>query len=605
MVTDYRNVKINSGFWKNMERLNEDVTIEAVWNRFKETGRIGAFDIGNYSEEEIKPHCYWDSDVFKWIEGACRILTKKEDKKLLNRVERLIDEIEEHQDDSGYFNIYHMVCDNNNRFSNRNMHELYCAGHMFEAAVAYYWATGKERFINIAKKYADYIEKVFVKEKSAGFITPGHEEIELALVKLFHVTGEERYLNLALFFINNRGNNDKDIYIADESIYAQDNVPPRKMSSAVGHAVRCLYLLCGMADCAEATGDAELMQACERTFDDIVNHKMYITGAIGSTHIGEAFTIKYDLPNERAYAETCASISLMMFANRMVKYHKKAIYADVVERAMYNGMLSGISLSGDAFFYENPLEINLTNQKKSPKLKEKEHYSIIKRVEIFECSCCPPNLNRVFPAMGNYTYNIEDKLCYVNQFMDSSLNEGEVSVVQKTNYPYDGEIRIKASGIDKVYLRIPGWTENFTVNKAYEMKDGYAVVDNDGAEIILNLEIKPVLIEANPKVIADAGKVALMYGPIVYCTESIDNVENLHSLYLSNELNAKESYSEYFRANIIEIDGYRLNEFDGLYHKTNREYEKCRIKMIPYYGFANRGESNMSVWLNYKDVCEQ
>ena len=604
MVADYRNVKINGGFWKNIERLNDEVTIEAVWKRFEETGRIGAFNIGGYTEEEIKPHCYLDSDVFKWIEGACHILERKESKILSERVEGLIDKIEEHQDADGYFNIYHMVCDNENRFSDRNLHELYCAGHMFEAAVAHYWATGSKRFINIAKKYADYIEKVFVTEKSAAFMTPGHEEIELALVKLFHVTGEKRYLDLALYFINNRGGNDKDIYIADEGTYAQDDVTPRDMKSAVGHAVRCLYLLCGMADCAAASGDAALMAACERVFDDIVNSKMYITGAVGSTHIGEAFTVKYDLPNERAYAETCASIALMMFANRMVKYRKNAVYADAVERAMYNGMLAGISISGDAFFYENPLEINLINQEKIPLVKEKEHYSIVKRAEIFWCSCCPPNLNRVLAAMGDYTYHIEDGICYVNQFMDSSLEADGVCIVQKTHYPHDGEIKIKVSGLEKVYLRIPGWAESFTVNKAYTMKDGYAVIENDETEIILNLEMKPVLIEANSKVIADAGKVALMCGPIVYCAEAIDNIENLHSLYLSKKLNATENYSEYFRANMIEVDGYILKDFDELYRVVNRQYEKCRVKMIPYYGFANRGESNMSVWLNFKDICE-
>lgn len=601
MITDYRNVRINGGFWKDMEQLNEKVTIEAVWNRFKETGRIGAFDIGSYSEDEIKPHCYWDSDVFKWIEGACRILKNKNDENLSKRVEWLIDKIQKNQGDDGYFNIHYTVSEDRNRFSNRNMHELYCAGHMFEAAVAHYWATGKDRFINIAKKYADYIEKVFVKENSAAFMTPGHEEIELALVKLYRVTGEKRYLDLALFFINNRGCNDKDVCIADEPTYGQDDVPPREMKSAVGHAVRCLYLLCGMADCADAADDSELMQACERVFDDIANYKMYVTGAVGSTNIGEAFTIKYDLPNEKAYAETCASIALMMFANRMAKYRKAAKYADAAERAMYNGMLSGMSLSGDAFFYENPLEINLANQKKVPMFKEKDHYGIVKRVEIFECSCCPPNLNRMLAAMGNYTYHIENGECYVNQYMDSSIEDDGISVVQKTNYPYDGEIRIKASGLEKVYLRIPGWCENFDLNKAYAMKNGYAVVENDGTEIVLNLEIKPVLIEANPNVIADSGKAAVMRGPIVYCAESADNIENLHSLYLSKELNAKESYSEFFRAYTIEVDEYRLKGFDGLYQKLNREYEKCRIKLIPYYGFANRGESNMSVWLNFKD----
>lgn len=602
MLADYRNVMINNGFWKTIEKLNEDVSIEAVWERFCESGRIDAFSFEWKEGDEKQPHFYWDSDVFKWIEGACYILSRKRDDNLSEKVEYIIDKIEEHQELCGYFNIYFMMVEPDKRFTDRDMHELYCAGHMFEAATAHYQTTGSRRFLNIATKYADYIEKVFVIDKSAGFITPGHEEIELGLVKLYRATGERRYLDLALFFLKNKGVNDKDKYIGEDITWAQDNESPWNMKSAVGHAVRCLYLLSGMADCAAETKDDTLMEACRRVYSDIADSKMYITGATGSTYIGEAFTIPYDLPNERAYAETCASIALMMFTNRMVKYEKKAKYADVAERAMYNGMLSGISLSGDAFFYENPLEINVSNQKKTENVRKKEHYSILQRQKMFLCSCCPPNLNRVLSSIGNYIYHLEDDECYINQFVDSTYENDDVRVTQKTNYPYDGRVSIVAENIEMVNIRVPEWCEEFKLNKEYTLKDGYAVVYNDGNEIIFDMKMEPIIVEANPEVRENAGKVALTFGPIVYCAESCDNIENLSSLYITDDLNAKVEYSEFFRANVIKVDGYILKGFDGLYRRVTRSFEKCRIKFIPYYGFANRGENNMRVWLNYRNI---
>jgi len=600
MIADYRNVKINSGFWKTMQQLNESVTISAVWERFLESGRIDAFDMNWKEGMENKPHFYWDSDVYKWMEGACYLSVGKIDNPWMEKVEMLIDKIEQHQEKNGYFNIYYTVCEPGKQFTNRDNHELYCAGHMFEAAVAHYEVTGSKRFLNIACRYADYIEQVFVKEQSAAFVTPGHEEIELGLVKLYRTTGEKRYLDLAMFFIVNRGSNEKDAFIAGDGTYGQDNCNPRNMEHAVGHAVRCLYLLCGMADCAKETEDKSLMEACRTVFRDIKDKKMYITGATGSTSIGEAFTIPYDLPNEKAYAETCASIALMMFANRMAKYEKKAEYADAVERAMYNGMLSGLSLSGDAFFYENPLEINLKNRAKTEYVKKNDHYAITQRQELFSCSCCPPNLNRVLASMGNYAYHVENDICYVNQFMDCTLCEGNVTVSQKTEYPYKGKVVIHASGVQKLAIRIPEWADAFQLNKDYVMQDGYAVVVNDGSEIILDIKMEPVLVTANLQVAENAGKAALTYGPIVYCMEAVDNGENLQGIYLSETLNPTLTYNETFRNYCIEIDGYRLKTSDVLYQRLNRKFEPKRVLMIPYYGFANRGESDMRVWLNLR-----
>ncbi len=598
MTADYRKVKINGGFWKKIEELNEKVTINAVWNRFDESGRIKAFDFNWKEGMENKPHVYWDSDVFKWLEGAFRILYRNDNKELAERAGHIIDRIEEHREKDGYFNIYYTVCESGKRFTNRDMHELYCAGHLIEAAVTHFETTGSERLLNIAKKYADCIESIFKTEQSASFATPGHEELELALMRLYRATAEKRYLELAKFFIDMRGANDKDNYIMNEPEYAQDNVCPRKMEKAVGHAVRCLYLLCGMADCAHDTDDHELMEACRRVYEDIVQRKMYITGGVGSTSIGEAFTIPYDLPNEKAYAETCAAISLMMFSNRMAHYEKNAKYADTAERAMYNGMMSGISLDGESFFYENPLEIVLKNRDKTAVRNNQEHYPISQRQKVFSCSCCPPNLNRTLSAMGDFIYDVDGDVGYINQFAESEYNDGEKRIVQKTDYPKNGVVRIQADGISTLNIRIPEWCDEFKINKKYTVKNGYAKIVNDGSEVIFEMKMQPVLIEANPEISDDANKASVMYGPIVYCAEAVDNIENLNSLYLSEELNEKMVFDEFFGAYTIEADGFKAEEFDGLYRKRKAQAEKCRIKLIPYYGFANRGESNMCVWLN-------
>ena len=595
---DFRNVKLTNGFWKHMEDLNSSVTIDAVWNRFEETGRIDAFKFDWHEGMENKPHFFWDSDVVKWMEGACYIMCREERPDLREKVEMLIERIEEHQEESGYFNIYFTVCEPDKRFSNRDWHELYCAGHLFEAAVAYYYATGSDRLVKIATKYADFIEKVFMIDKAAPFMTPGHEEIELALIKLYKVTGTERYLKLAEFFLKNRAKNDKDTMLFNVPEYAQDYEPVEEMTSAVGHAVRCMYLLCSMVDCAKHTDNKEMLESCKRVYNDIVNSKMYITGGLGATHHAEAFSVPYDLPNETAYAETCAAIGFMFFADRMCKYTREAKYADSVERAMYNGMCSGISLSGDAFFYENPLEINLANRKRVSVRVGIERLPITQRKKVFDCSCCPPNLNRVLSSMGGYIYDIDGAVGYVNQFADSVLSCGEAEIVQKTNYPWDGRVSITAKGLDTLYIRIPAWCKNFSLNKDYTISNGYAVVKNDGEEIVFDMDIKPVIINSRPEVVANVGKAAVMRGPIVYCAEAVDNCENLHSLVLTNTDGAIESYSDEFHGIILELNGLKLISSTELYSELPPTSENVKIKLIPYYGFANRGENSMLVWLN-------
>ncbi len=599
-MIDYRNVTINNGFWKQKQELNDTVAIHAVYDRFQDTGRIDAFQFDWKEGMENQPHVYWDSDVFKWLEGACYIFQRTQDQELLTKIDRIIDQVEKNQQEDGYFNIYYTVCETGKRFTSREMHELYCAGHMFEAAVAYYEATGNQRFISISERYAECIKKIFMEEKSAGFVTPGHPEIELALVRLYRVTGNKMLLELAGFFLDMRANNDHDEYFFNEITRVQDNAPVREMEVAVGHVVRCLYLLSGAADYAHETGDAALLDACLRVYQDIVKQKMYITGGLGSTFMGETFTIPYDLPNETAYAETCAAISMMMFANRLGRYTKNATYANVVEWVMYNGMLSGISLDGKAFFYENPLEINIRNKEQVNFKNKSEHFPEYQRKEVFLCSCCPPNLNRVLSSMGNYIYDLEQDDCYINQFVDSTLHTEQVTVTQKTKYPLDGTVKIKAMGVERLHIRIPDWCTSFTIDTEYLEKNGYAIVENTGEEITVVFAMKPCLIESHNEIYHNVGKVAVTYGPLVYCVESVDNIENLETLYLTKDWNPICRFDEFFGAYCMEADGFMKESESTLYHPVSENFKPCKIRFIPYYGFANRGETNMRVWVHYR-----
>ncbi len=356
---------------------------------FFETGRIGAFNFDYVKDSGMsEPHFFYDSDVAKWMEGVAYILEKNSAPDLEEKVDALVEKIKLNQGDDGYFNIYFTVVDPENRFKKRNYHELYCAGHLMEAAVAWAEITGKLDFLEAMERYADYIYKVFVEEKSAEFTTPGHEEIELALVRMYRFTGKKKYLDLAKFFVDMRGACEEPI--ADE--YNQSHLPVREQREALGHSVRAVYLYTGMAYLAKETEDTSLMPALHALFSDMTERKMYITGGLGSTDIGEAFTHPYDLPSDAAYTETCAAIGLVLFASAMLELENKSVYADVVERVIYNGLLSGLSLDGESFFYENPLEINLGDRFKNR--YGERRLPITQRKKSFGCSCCPPNIVR-------------------------------------------------------------------------------------------------------------------------------------------------------------------------------------------------------------------
>ena len=597
---DYRKVDITSGYVADKQEMNRKITINSVYDRFCDTGRIGAFD---FNTKDV--HCFWDSDVAKWMEGASYIIAKHPDPVLEERIEALIDRIERHQDKNGYFNIYFTVKEPEKRFTDRGAHELYCAGHLFEAAVAYAEATGKTRFLKCMEKYADYIYKVFVTDGSAAFVTPGHEEIELALFKLYSYTKKEKYLELAEFFLEKRGNNDKDA----NTDYNQSHRPIREQTEAVGHSVRAVYLYSAMADLARITGDDTLKKACRTIYEDIVNKKMYITGGIGSCHLGETFSKPYDLPNEQAYTETCAGIGLMFFCRRMMQLDNLAEYSDVIERIFYNGVLSGISLDGKSFFYENPLEIthlnHFTNSYGS------RRYPITQRLECFNCSCCPPNINRLLPVLEEYIYGIDGDTLYVNQFTSSKLCDGGISCEMSTDYPLSGGITIRAVGVGKIAVRIPSWCAGFEIDAPYTLDKGYAVIESGtdgGKEIRINFDMTPFAVRSNSKVVEDAGKLCIQAGPVVYCAESIDNSENLYEYILTADFESKVKFNTLYGLNELEISAWRIddgnngNKSESLYFRADSAKkpatEHTALRMIQNNCFANRADCDMKTWFN-------
>ena len=605
----FNEVTINGGFLQALQEKNRRITINAVYDRFSDTGRFSALDCTWKEGDEPMPHIFWDSDVAKWIESAAYILAKHPDPVLEARVEAAIDAMETHQWADGYLNSYYTAVDPDNRFTNRDHHELYCCGHLIEAAIAYYYATGKDRFLHMMERYVDLVDRIFRVEHSAAFDTPGHEEIELALVRLYRVTGHRKYLNLAVYFINTRGTSERDknvihgrsYHYLGSTAYAQSTIPVREQSEADGHAVRAMYLYCAMADLYIETGDEALRNACLRLFEDTTTKKMQITGGLGSIRVGEAFTLAYDLPAERTYNETCASIGMMFFAQRLLEAEHKGVFADVIERQLYNGMLSGISLDGKGFFYENPLEINVKNHVRTRFNPKEEKYPITQRVEVFKCSCCPPNITRLFSSLERYLYHLANDVYYVDQFAESIWRENGGTVIQKTEYPKNGRVSLSFEGVKRAAVRIPGWCESYRCNVPVTVKDGYAYLDNP-TDVIFDFEMKPVYYSAHAEVDESAGKVALTYGPLVYCAERIDNQVNMHRLLFVPEMNATLEEDSLTGLYSITVDGLLSAPAEGgLFQRVNNVYQKTRIRLIPYYAFANRGETDMLVWFRYKD----
>lgn len=596
-------VRLNSGLWKTFQKRNEETTIYAVKDRFEETGRFEAFSCDWKEGKDKKPHFFWDSDVAKWIEGTAYSMINGKNREQEAFIDSIVDMIEKNRHSDGYFNIYYTVCEKGKRWTERYNHELYCAGHLIEAAIAYKKATGKDKFLKLMCDYADCIYNTFVIENSAAFMTPGHEEIELALVKLYEETEEPRYLALAEFFIDKRGNNDKDLKEEKgyNCLYIQAHKPVREQREAAGHAVRACYLYSAMADLARINNDVALRTACESLFDDISKRKMYITGGIGSGYRSECFTAPYDLPNNEAYAETCAAISLAMFGQRMLELDVDSKYSDVVERVLYNGIISGLSLSGDAFFYENPLAYDKQVSEEYDRQMNSggRHRTIRERAKIFGCSCCPPNINRFFAAVGEYICGCDDETVYIHQFMDCDINIENEGLKIETKYPRDGKVKITYSGARKIAVRCPEWCRKIICHVPHTIKKGYMYFENTDC-LEIEFEIRPRLVRAASAVIADSGCAAVMCGPVVYCAEAVDNGDNLGDLYIlkDGKINAVEgSLTELCD---LEADGVRMAEQSELYADYEAEFEPCRIRLIPYFAFANRGVSEMRVWLNVK-----
>ncbi len=602
---DFTNTNITGGLWKQKQTMLRKTTAMAVYDRFKDTGRIDAFKCDWAEGKPFKPHVFWDSDVAKWIEGVAYLTEKKREPKLERLADAIIDNVVKNQCDDGYFNIYYIVVEPENRFTNRNHHELYCAGHLMEAAVAYYKATGKRALLDAMCRYADYIEKRFKIDRNTQFVTPGHEEIELALVKLYDCTGEKRYLELSQFFVDMRGKQNEGFGNASAwaaNNYHQSHIPVREQLTAEGHAVRACYLYAGMADIAIKTGDKELLSACKAIFDDIITKKMYITGGIGSSSCGEAFTVAYDLSNLLAYTESCAAIALVYFASRMLLMENDSKYSDVIERVLYNGFLSSVSLDGKSFFYENPLEVipYLHTRDNSARTDNKIHWPQMQRSEVFSCSCCPPNILRFIASVADYIYTADADTVYVHQFMQSetdvAVGNKQLHISQKTKYPESGAVHITVTGGDtRVAVRIPGWFDGYTG----DTKNGYAYFDlKDGETLDFDFTMKVKFIEARPEAVFDCGRYAVTRGPVVYCMESHDNGEYLRDIRLDGRARFVTGKHPELGVPTLTVKAYRRasDENTPLYSVRHNSLVHVTATLIPYYAFANRGKTEMQVW---------
>jgi DUF1680 family protein len=575
---------------------------------------------------------FQDSDLAKWIEAASYTLISHPDPTLQKTLADLIELIASAQQPDGYLDTYYIINGLDKRFTNlRDHHELYCAGHLIEAAVAHHEATGSRMLLDVARRLADCMERNFGAEpgKMRGY--PGHEVLEMALVRLYNVTEEERYLHLARYFVEERGQ--APLYFEEEEKktgnhchwsdgplglqYYQAGKPIREQTDAEGHAVRAVYYYSGVADVARLTGDESLLAACDRMWESITRRRMYITGGIGSSDYGEAFTYDYDLPNDTAYAETCAAIGLVFFARRMLAIRKRGEYADVIERALYNGILSGMSLDGQSFFYVNPLEV-------VPEACEKDQlrrHVQPERQKWFGCACCPPNLARLLASLDRYAYSTEENNVFVHLYLGGSLEAfpgGERVVLElSSGYPWNGEIRLRitereSSAPFTLALRIPGWCRNYTVSAGGEAcpekaQDGYLYLTRAwkaGDEICLSLSMPVERIKAHPAVRADIGKIALMRGPIVYCLEEADNGADLHHIRLGDSPLFQTRWDERTLGGItvITCEGKRLAKAgweDGALYRPQAEedYHTVPLRFIPYYAWANRGPGEMAVWI--------
>ena len=600
----YENIDLTGGFWYEKQKLVREVSMWNVYKRFAETGRFEAFRYNWREGMPNRPHIFWDSDVAKWMEAAAYYCKKQRDAELETIVDDMVEEIAKNRSEDGYFNSYFGHLEPENRFTRRNDHELYCAGHLLEAAIAYRDATGKGKFLSLMIDYIDLIYRVFYVDKSAVFTSPGHEEIELALVKLYRVTNERKYLDLALYFVEQRGCVNYDgIPGAIGGSTVQDHLPIREQKTAEGHAVRACYLYSAVADLALETGDETLLAAAKTLFDNIVRRRMYVTGAIGQTCVGETFMGDFDLPNQSAYAETCANLSLALFARRMSVFDPDAIYADTAERVLFNSFISGMSLDGRAFFYSNMQENDRTVKTRKYNSRHTLFTPDDTRVEVFGCSCCPPNVVRTVASIADFQYTADAETVWMHQYFASEAHIGDKTLTVETAYPYDGGVKITyLGGTGRLALRIPGWCREYTLSiggkiVTPEVKKGYAYLTvSGGDEIMLRMEMPVRFVEAHPLVWDDAGRVAVTRGPLVYCMESCDNAYPLRDIRLSESADWRMVMDEYLGVPVFDTDGCVRHWNDDVLYGDCAALEICRVRLIPYFAFANRGSADMIIW---------
>ncbi len=633
--------EVTDGFWGRYEKLVKDVVLpyqeNALNDRIEGAEKSHCIENFRMAAEKLRTgQCdgefygmvFQDSDVAKWLEGAAYSLAQNPDPELEKRCDEIIELIGSAQHEDGYLNTYFTVKEPYKRWTNlHEAHELYCAGHMIEAAVAYAECTGKSRLLEIMCGMADHIYRHFIEEGAEGY--PGHPEIELALMRLFRCTKEEKYKELALHFINVRGV-DSDYYKkekgrnswsvwgsnADDKEYNQCMEPVRMQKKAVGHAVRAVYLYTGMADAAMETGDTTLTDACKTLWNNITQSRMYVTGAIGSAYEGEAFTKDYHLPNDTAYAETCAAIGLIFFANKMLYLERDRKYVDEMERALYNCVLAGMQLDGTRFFYVNPLEAlpGISGEAQTHK------HALPVRPKWFACACCPPNVARLLSSVAEYAWHLLPGKLFSNLFIGGTLDLGDVfggKITLETAYPYDNKITYRFAPEGETMsvplaIRIPAWSVDTVIclngkPVSYEMEEsGYAFLNRDfSASDVLTVELSmPVRkVYTCNKVSANTGKAAIQRGPLIYCAEGVDNADDVLSLSLKKD--GAVTVSEFlpdklFGIQEIYAEGYRETVNDALYSYEAPAEEECRITLIPYYAWGNRGLNQMRVWMPEK-----
>lgn len=596
----FTDVRLEDSFWTAWQRAARERLLPHNLRMCDETGRLANFDkAAGKAEGKYEGYFFNDSDVYKMIEGAAYLLSLERDSEIERQVDALIARIAAAQQPDGYLNSYFSLTPDEQPWSNIAVrHELYCAGHLLEAGLAYEQATGKRSLLDVAIRFVDLIEREFGPGRRTS--PPGHAELELALIRLYERTGELRYLKLTQFFVEQRGRaNGRELY----GEYSQDHKPLVEQREIVGHAVRATYFYCAATDLARLGVGGEYVEPLNVIWRDVTDRKMYVTGGIGSSRHNEGFTVAYDLPNETAYAETCAGIGLLFWNHRLNLLNADARYADVLERSLYNGILSGLSLDGERFFYVNPLA------------SRGEHH----RQPWFACACCPPNLLRLVPTVGGYAYAVGPRSIYVNQFMAGTAtidldDLGAVEIMQQTRYPWEGSVRLtlrpaKAAEF-ALFVRIPGWSRGATLRingepvGPLQMERGYARLARQwkpGDLVELDLPMPVERIESHPRVQANRGRVALQRGPIVYCLEGVDHGGHVRNILLPRGAELRAEWRSELLGGVTVLRGrgvtFDVPAWEDELYRASPQGREIELTAIPYYAWDNREPGEMVVWL--------